>query len=398
MASTFIKAPKVVSTTLGLLLREMSLPGLVWRDAGGDFAGAAGDTVTIRLPSYATARTRVLRAGTAITMDDLAENVITVTLNTDVYKAVPITDEQLTLDIVNFGQQVLDPVVRSVGMGFDDAVAALMVNATYNTTLEIPNTETLGKDVYDTLIDARKALNNANVPQEGRSLVVGSNIEARLLKSPSLVKVNESGSDSTLRDALIGRIAGFNAIISNSIPPNLAFAFHRSAYVMSTRAPLVPDGASWGATQSYGGIAMRVLRDYDFVNTRDRLLADAYLGTNIVTDIGGFDANGKFVATDQPYTPLAITSVASTDIFTNTGNNNFAAGDKVTFTGLTGGAGLVPGTTYYVIATNLTATTFMVSATPGGATFDHTTNVTAGSVAKGGNPLFVRAVKITDLT
>ena len=302
MASTFIKAQKVVSTTLGLLLREMMLPGVVWRDAAGDFAGAAGDTITIRLPSYTTARTRVLRAGTAITMDDLAENVVTVTLNTDVYKAVPITDEQMTLDIANFGQQVMDPVVRSVALGFEDAIA-----------------------------------------------------------------------------------------------PNLGFAFHKSAYVMSTRAPVVPDGASWGATQSYGGIAMRVLRDYDFVNVRDRLLADAYLGTNIVQDTGRFDANGKFVATDQPYTPQAITSVAATDIFTNPGTNGFAAGDPVTFTGLVGGAGLVPGTTYYVIATNLTATTFSVSATPGGAIFDHTTNVTAGSVAKGGNPLFVRSVKITDL-
>jgi len=397
MASTFIKASKVVSTTLGLLLREMTLPGLVWRDAAGDFAGAAGDTITIRLPSYATARTRVLRAGTAITMDDLAENVVTVTLNTDVYKAVPITDEQLTLDIVNFGQQVLDPVVRSVGMGFDDAIAALMVGATYNTTLEVPNTETLGKDMYDVLIDARKALNNANVPQEGRALVLGSNLEARLLKSPALVKVNESGSDSTLRDALIGRIAGFNAIISNAIPPNLGFAFHRSAYVMSTRAPLVPDGASWGATQSYGGIAMRVLRDYDFANTRDRLLADAYLGVNTVSDFGGFDANGKFIANDSPAVAQTITSVAATDIFTNPGNNGFAVGDKVTFSGLTGGAGLVPGTIYYVIAANLTATTFQVSATPGGASFDHTTNVTAGNVTKGGSPQFVRAVKLTDL-
>lgn len=76
-----------------------------------------------------------------------------------------------------------------------------------------------------------------------------------------------------------------------------------------------------------------------------------------------------------------LTSVASTDIFTLTAHG-FAAGDAVTFTALTGGAGLVVGKRYYVIATNLAANTFMVSATVGGATFDHTTNVTAGSVAK----------------
>jgi len=78
-------------------------------------------------------------------------------------------------------------------------------------------------------------------------------------------------------------------------------------------------------------------------------------------------------------TPL--TSVASTDIFTATAHG-FAAGDAVVFNTLTGGAGLVTGKRYYVIATNLAANTFMVSATVGGATFDHTTNVTAGSVSK----------------
>jgi hypothetical protein len=77
-----------------------------------------------------------------------------------------------------------------------------------------------------------------------------------------------------------------------------------------------------------------------------------------------------------------LTSVASTDIFTNTGTNGFAAGDAVYFGSLTGGAGLTVGKRYYVIATSLSATTFMVSTTVGGATFDHTSNVTAGTVAK----------------
>lgn len=79
--------------------------------------------------------------------------------------------------------------------------------------------------------------------------------------------------------------------------------------------------------------------------------------------------------------PLAVTSVASTDLFT-TPTHGYAAGDAVAFSSLTGGAGLVPGKRYYVIAGGLTTTVFAVSATPAGASFDHTTNVTAGSVAK----------------
>jgi hypothetical protein len=96
----------------------------------------------------------------------------------------------------------------------------------------------------------------------------------------------------------------------------------------------------------------------------------------------------KFAARDlvlqiaAPNIAGTITSVASTDIFTNTGTNGFVAGDAVVFGSLTGGAGLTVGKRYYVIATSLSATTFMVSLTVGGATFDHTSNVTAATIAK----------------
>lgn len=77
-----------------------------------------------------------------------------------------------------------------------------------------------------------------------------------------------------------------------------------------------------------------------------------------------------------------LTSVASTDLFTTSVVHGFVAGDAVFFGTLTGGAGLVTGKRYYVIAAGLTTTVFAVSATLGGASFDHTTNVTAGTVAK----------------
>jgi hypothetical protein len=77
-----------------------------------------------------------------------------------------------------------------------------------------------------------------------------------------------------------------------------------------------------------------------------------------------------------------LTSVASTDLFTTSVAHGFVAGDAVVFGSLTGGAGLTVGKRYYVIAAGLTTTVFAVSLTVGGGSFDHTTNVTAGTVAK----------------
>lgn len=76
----------------------------------------------------------------------------------------------------------------------------------------------------------------------------------------------------------------------------------------------------------------------------------------------------------------AITSVASTDLFTSVKNHGLTAGRKVRFSSITGGAGLFTDRTYYVIASGLGLKTFRVSETLNGSTVNHTTNVTAAVV------------------
>lgn len=297
--STFIKATKVVRTALGLLEREITLPALVWRDAGGSFIGVAGDTISIRLPAYATSRKRTLRAGTPITTDGLTETKVDVTLDTDVYRAISISDEQMTLDILDFGTQVLMPTVQAVARGCEDELSDEMTGADYEVEIDTPES-----DPYLGLVDARVALNNAFVPAGDRFLAVGSNVEAALLKSPRLSNYINAGDSTALREATIGRIAGFTAVSNPKLDPDVAIAAHRTAFVLSMQAPMVPSGVTWGASEAFAGLSMRVIRDYDFANTSDRLLADVFVGTNIVEDRGTFDSDGKFIpsvdGTDDP--------------------------------------------------------------------------------------------------
>lgn len=301
MANTFIKANRIVGAALGLLEREIVLPALVWRDAGGDFAGAGGDTISIRVPARTTARTRTLRGArpTAsegegiITMDNLTETKVDVTLDTDVYNAIPVTDEELTLDITDFGTQILAPQVRAVAEGIENAVAAEMTGATYATTLTLDTT-----DPYKTLVDARVALNKQNVPMAERVVVVGADMEGLFLKSDRLARVDQSGTDSALRNATIGRLAGFgDVVVSNGIPPNVGFVFHRTAFVLSMRAPAVPAGVNFGQTQTFQNLAMRWIRDYDARNLQDRSILNVYIGTNIVAD----GPDGADVGTDPDF-------------------------------------------------------------------------------------------------
>jgi hypothetical protein len=272
----FVKSEQFAALTLGMLERELILPRLIWLNGFGDFAGAKDDTISIRVPGRLTARTRQLRATGSdrnIIMDTLTEQKIDVTLTTDVYSAVPCTDEELTLDIPNFGVQILAPQVRAVAEGMELAVADEFRSAPYTFTIVVDPAKT-----HDSFVDARKALNDENVPFGERVLVVGSGIEAAILKDPQFVHADQSGSDAALREAFVGRIAGFDVIVSNSLDDDEGYAFHKTAFTMVTRAPVIPDGAAYGASQSYNGLAMRWLRDYDFTTTTDRSLVDCYAG------------------------------------------------------------------------------------------------------------------------
>ena len=340
-----------------------------------------------------SARSRTLRAGTPITIDDLAETKVDVTLDTDVYKAIGVTDEEMTLDIDDFGVQVLNPMVSAVARGVEDKLAATIVAAPFATTIEVDNT-----DPFVSILDARAALNKANVPAMGRTLLIGADLERKLLGSTRFTAQisGDTVAESALRDATVGaNIAGFRVVTSNAIDPDEGVAFHQTAFALATRAPVVPDGATWGQSTSFAGLAMRVLKDYDFLNVRDRVLADLFIGSDYVPDYGAIDSEGRF--TPDPLGSgsalTGVTGVAATDIITTTAHG-YVAGQAIRFSALTGGSGLSTGTTYYVLSSNLAANTYQVSATPGGSAVNFTTDITAGTVAKAGT--LIRAVRLVD--
>lgn len=405
MANTFLKADKITAAGLGLLQREIVLPALVWRDAGGSFIGAAGDTISIRVPARTVARTRPLREArpTAsegegiITMDTLTETKVDVTLDEAIYSAVPITDEELTLDISDFGQQILAPQVRAVAEGLENKLAAQMVSANYATTLTLDTS-----DPYKTLVDARVQLNKDNIPMANRTAVVGADLEGVFLKSEHLSMADKAGDNNALRDAAIGRVAGFGPVyVSNALPPNVGFVFHKTAYVLSMQAPVVPEGASYGRSQAFQGYAMRWLRDYDFRSVQDRSLVDLYAGTNIVADghvdevqtveITGDPTGGTFTLTYSGQTTAAIpyNATAAQVQAALTALSNIRTGDVI----VTGPASDI----YRVTFTNSFQGTNVAAMTASGTglTGGTTPGVTIATATSGSStPSFVRAIKI----
>lgn len=83
-----------------------------------------------------------------------------------------------------------------------------------------------------------------------------------------------------------------------------------------------------------------------------------------------------------PDIALANPSAAADDIIDTAAAHGLAIGDRVKFTALTGGAGLVVGTEYWVVAASFGASTFRVATQRGGTALGFTTDITAGVVVK----------------
>jgi hypothetical protein len=285
MAFTAVKATKLTATGLGLLQRDIILPNVVWRDAVDNFAGAVNDTVNIKVPAVAKARTKALRvqgSGRQIVMDDLAEGSVPLTLTTDVYHGTSIDDEQMELDVSDFATQILLPQTRAIAEGLEDGIAANMVATTYSTNLTFAE----AADPYDVFVDAKQALNEDNIPQNDRFCVVGTDVASWVLKSDRVKNYNDSGShaETAFAEAALPRLAGWTVTESQAVPSDAVFWFHRTAFAFAMHAPKVPRGASFGSSQSYQGLAMRWIMDYDADFQRDRSITNVFTGHTSIKD------------------------------------------------------------------------------------------------------------------
>jgi hypothetical protein len=302
VANKFLKPSVIAATAVGLLYRDLVVARTLWTDAvnPGEFTGALNDTITMRVPARRAARTRTLRAGTPIVNDVSNEFGVDVKLTTDVYNGAPITDEELTLDIVDFGAQILQPQTRAVAEGVEAQAVSVVENTDYGTMVIDPTDTDFvvsgDTDWYRVATRARRKLNDNFVPRNDRFMLIGSAVEEEILNSDRFTRFDSIGAQAAdaLSESIIGRIAGFNVVPSSEIDEDAAFAYHRTAFVLATRAPKVPQGATFAQNRALGGnggapsfvdgVSCRWLMDYDYTNTTDRSLVNTWVGTAAVKD------------------------------------------------------------------------------------------------------------------
>ncbi len=293
MANTFLTPSVIAARALPTLYNTMVLAGLVYRDYDNDFRNKQGATITVRKPAVFTAGT--FDRANGITLQAATETSATLTLDTIPDMAVTVTDEEMTLSIDAFGERILTPMMEAIAQKVDGEIAEKLVDAaegaggggTVSMVSSIP------MSVFTQLV---AAFGRNKMPSMGRYAVLSPEAHATMLGSDQIVAVDKAGATDALREAVIGRIFGFETYGSiqafglgaGDKGQADGVAFHRDAVVLAMRPLQTPMGLApnQSATQNYKGLALRVVYAYDVNKKQDTISVDTLYGIGTLRPVG----------------------------------------------------------------------------------------------------------------
>src|SRR5690606_28879520 len=119
-------------------------------------------------------------------------------------------------------------------------------------------------------------------PASDRWFAVSPDIATRVLSVPDFVRVDASGSDSALRQAVIGRLYGFTFVESNALDAGTACAYHSSGVAFANRIPATPRGVVDSATSTVQGVGLRQISQYQADKLSDASVVSTFAGAGIV--------------------------------------------------------------------------------------------------------------------
>lgn len=276
-----LTAKKISKLAVAMLTRKLVLARTVSMIPGAEFSGDNGDTVTIRVPQPSASREQST-PGADITFDDVDEVPVDVSVS-HLYHAKLISDEQATLELEDFGRQVLRVQIEAVARGAENKVAAAINALTASPQLEFAATASEA-DTVSVILGAREQLGDDDVPADDRFLAVSSSIATRLLLCDKFTDVDRSGMPQTLRDAVLGRLYGFTVVESPGLTTDTAAAYHRSGLAMANRVPVAPRGAADSATATEADFGLRTILDYIPTKLSEASIVSTFAGCAAVAD------------------------------------------------------------------------------------------------------------------
>lgn len=298
MSNTIITPSVIARRALATLYNTTVLAGLVWRDWDGDFTAKQGDTVTVRKPATFTAEEFDAEAG--ITIQDAVESSDTIVLDKIANVSWAVTDKEMTLTIEDFAAQFLTPAAEAIVQKVDGDLAELLVDTAEGVGGGGTVNKGVGAVASVAMIDAREVLARNKLPVNDRHAVFSPEGTSECLLDPLFVQAERSGSTDALREANLGRVFGFDTYESQVFGYGSGdrgqadgVAFHREAVCLATRPLATPRGIAPNqvAVESFKGLTLRTIYDYNHNKKRDEVSIDLLYGVKALRKAGVVQLN-----------------------------------------------------------------------------------------------------------
>jgi len=189
---------------------------LVNRNYEGEIKNA-GDTVHIN--SLGAVSVRSYAQGTDLTYDALSTTDQTLVIDQQKYFAFALDD----VDAAQAAGDIMDTAMGRAAYSLADVSDAFLLGKiaaggssdNYVGSAASPIALT-ASNIYQYIVALRTKLDKANVPTQGRSLVVPPEAYALLLQDARFTSV-QGIADGVITNGLVGRVAGFDIYMSNNV-------------------------------------------------------------------------------------------------------------------------------------------------------------------------------------
>lgn len=214
MANTILTPTMVTREALVILHQKLNFVGSINRGYDDSFAipGAKiGDTLKIRLPNQYTVRTNA-----TLSTQTTSETSVTLQVSNQYGVDTSFTSADLTLSLQDFSERILDPAMSVLAANIENA-AFNMVNDVYQTI----DNQTNNSMSMATVLAARKALNDALAPTDGRRTgCLNTADSADLVNALKSLFQDSSAIKTQYREGMMGRTGGFD-FFENTLLTNL---------------------------------------------------------------------------------------------------------------------------------------------------------------------------------
>ena len=207
MANTLLSPSVIAKEALLVLENNLVMSNLVHRDYSQEF-GKVGATVTIRKPATFQASA----FSTTVAAQEVTESSVQVVLDKFYDVSTQITSQELSLNIVSFSEQVLQPIMRAHAQNVDNQILQAVYKTVAGHTV-VSNTPAISD-----LANLMAQLDIQKVPVTDRRVVVHPITYAKYAALDAVLHADKRGKPLTINEYAIGRILGADFYMDQNTP------------------------------------------------------------------------------------------------------------------------------------------------------------------------------------